>query len=437
MTGEAEGQAEERGLAERANVVVTPALPKYGPSVVDRGSGVYLYGLDGKRYIDFASGIAVVNVGHCHPRVVEAATEQVAKLIHACVHVSWYPTYVALAEKLSEIVPDLGMAFFCNSGTEAVEAALKLARYVTRRPGFIAFQGAFHGRTLGAASVTGKAALRRHYEPLLPAVYQAPYPWCFRCSYGQERATCRFECVKFVEHMLETVIHPEDTAAVIIEPIVGEGGYHVAPDEFMLALRGLCRRHGILLIVDEVQSGIGRTGKMFAWEHIDGFMPDIMTLAKALASGFPIGAVLARPEIMGQWGQGAHGSTFGGNPVSCAAALATLEAIEAEGLVENAARMGEYMRDAITSLSARSGGIADVRGRGLMLAMEFVDSRGLPDAGRVKGIIREAEARGLIVIGGGLYANVLRIVPPLILTREQADEGLSILADVLRVVPQE
>jgi len=417
-------------LFQRSQRVVTPVLPKFSTTEVVRGEGVYLYGVDGTRYLDFASGIAVVNTGHCHPKVVEAVQRQVAQLIHACIHVSWYPSYIQLAERLAEIVPELGMVYFCNSGAEAIESALKLARYVTRRPAIVAFQGAFHGRTLGAASVTAKAALRRHYEPLLPAVYHVPYPWCFRCSYGQKHQTCHLECFQALERLFLTMVSPEDTAAILIEPIMGESGYYVAPDEFLRKVRSLCDQHGILLIVDEIQSGMGRTGKMFAWQHV-GFVPDVMAVAKALGSGFPIGAVLARPEIMSRWEQGAHGSTFGGNPVACAAALATLEVIEEEGLVQNAAEIGSYLYQGLRALQAQVPMIGDVRGRGLMLAIELVKPDGSPNAEMLKAITRQAQERGLLTIGCGLYSNVLRIIPPLILTREQADEGLSILAEVM------
>jgi 4-aminobutyrate aminotransferase len=423
----------KQDLAQRASTVVTPTLLKFTPAQILGGQGVYLHGVDGTRYLDFTSGIAVVNTGHCHPRIVQAAHRQIQQLIHACIHTSWYPTYVQLAEKLADIAPALGMVYLCNSGTEAVEAALKLARYVTQRPAIVAFQGAFHGRTMGALSVTGKAALRRRYEPLLPAVYHVPYPACFRCSYGHKPDTCHFECFDALERLFLTEVSPQDTAAILIEPILGEGGYHVAPNEFLYRLRELCDRHGILLMLDEVQSGIGRTGKMFAWQHLD-VVPDVMMLAKALASGFPLGAVLARPGIMSQWGPGAHGSTFGGNPVACAAAVATLEVLKEEGLLENATKLGAHVRDKLLALKAHLPIIGDVRGRGLMLAIELVKQDGSPAAEMLKPVVQRCLERGLMLTGCGLFSNVLRIVPPLVLTCEQADEGLSILAEVLEAV---
>jgi len=423
----------ETTLAEQSKSSISPVLPKYGPSEVVRGEGVFLYGLDGKRYLDFAAGIAVVNTGHCHPKVVAAIRKQAGELMHACVHVSWYPGYVELLNRLSCLVPELGMGYLCNSGTEAVEAAMKLAKYVTHRPGIIAFHGAFHGRTLGAASVTGKASLKKHYEPLLPSIYHAPYPWCVRCSYGKDISTCHLECYLGVEEVLATDIHPEETAAIIIEPIMGEGGYYVAPDEFLLRLRKLCDKHGILLIVDEIQSGMGRTGKMFAWQHIDGFIPDAMTIAKALGSGLPIGALMAKPEIMKKWDQGAHGSTFGGNPVCCAAALATLDVFEEEKLPQRAIEIGAFITRGLEKIQKSTVGINDIRGRGLMLAMEFTRPDGSPDADRVKAIIRLAVEKGLILIGGGLQGNVIRIVPPLIITETQAQAGLDLLAECVQL----
>jgi len=423
-----------KSLGDRSVGVVTPALPKYGPSEVERGEGVYLFSPDGNKYLDFAAGIAVAATGHCHPKVVAAIQQQAAKLIHACAHVSWYPGYVELAEELSKIVPALGMVYFANSGTESIEAAIKMARFVTGRPAIVAFQGSFHGRTLGAASLTGKSALRRKYEPLLPAVYHAPYPSCYRCQFHQNPSECSLECFTYLERMFGTVVHPEDTAAIFIEPILGEGGYYVAPDSYLLKLQAFCRTHSILLVVDEVQSGMGRTGKMFAWQHINSFEPDAMTLAKALGSGLPIGALMGKPELMSKWEKGAHGSTFGGNPVSCSAALTTLEVISEESLMENAIRVGNIIFERMVALKDEGFGIGDVRGKGLMLAMEFVKPDGSPDAPRTKKIIEAALDEGLIIIGGGMFGNVLRIVPPMIIKKEQAEEGMDILKKVLRKV---
>jgi 4-aminobutyrate aminotransferase len=395
---------------------------------------MYLYGLDGEKYLDFGSGIGVMNTGHGHPKVIEAAKFQIENLVHACAHVSWYPTYVELAERLAKLIPDLGMSYFSNSGTESVEAAIKLARYVTRRPAIIAFQGSFHGRSLGAASLTGKASLRRYYEPLLPSVYHIPYPWCFRCSYGHTRHSCNLECYQALENALETQVHPDDLAAVIIEPILGEGGYYIAPDEFLQKLRALTSKHGVLLIVDEVQSGMGRTGKMFAWQHIENFTPDVMTLAKALGSGFPIGAILGRPEIMEKWEKGAHGSTFGGNPVSCAAALATIDILEGEGLLHNAVKVGGLLRVMLDNLKRDVPTFGDVRSRGLMLAVEIIDENGGADPDLAKRIIKGAQARGLILIGGGIRGNVVRMIPPLIIDPELAAEGFEIFLEAVKEV---
>lgn len=419
-------------LDERSRRVVTPALPKYGTTEVVKGEGVYLYSSDGKKYLDFGAGIGVLNTGHRHPKVVQAAKAQIDQLIHACAHVSWYPKYVELAERIADTIPDLGMVYFSNSGTEAIEAAMKLARYVTQRSAIVAFQGSFHGRTLGAASLTGKSILRRRYEPLIPAVYHVPYPWCFRCSYGQKRESCHLECYKALEVLLDTLVHPDDLAAVVIEPILGEGGYYIAPDEFLQKVRVLTSEHNCLLIVDEVQSGMGRTGKMFAWQHIESFVPDAMTLAKALGSGFPIGAVVARHELMEKWEKGAHGSTFGGNPVSCAAALATIDIIEQEELLKNTVQIGDFLQGKMKSLMKTFPEIGDVRGRGLMLAMELTHVDGTPNPELAKRIIEEAEVLGLILIGGGFLGNVVRLIPPLIINQEQAKEGFAIILKALQ-----
>ena len=423
-----------KSLNERSLPVVTPALPKYGTTEVVHGDGMYLYGLENEKYIDFGAGIGVMNTGHSHPKVIEAAKSQIDKLVHACAHVSWYPTYIQLAERLSSIVPELGMSYFSNSGTESVEGAIKLARFVTRRPAIIAFQGSFHGRSLGAASLTGKASLRRYYEPLLPSIYHIPYPWCFRCSYGHTRESCNFECYQALENALETQVHPDDLAAVVIEPILGEGGYYIAPDEFLQKVRVLTRKYGVLLIVDEVQSGMGRTGKMFAWQHIDNFTPDVMTLAKALGSGFPIGAILSRPDIMEKWEKGAHGSTFGGNPVSCAAALATIDILENESLLQNAVEIGGFLRIMLDNLKGEIPAFGEVRSRGLMLAVEIVDKYGVADPDLAKRIIKTAQDRGLILIGGGIRGNVIRMIPPLIIDQVIAAEGFEIFLEAVKEV---
>ncbi|HEX9080520.1 MAG TPA: aminotransferase class III-fold pyridoxal phosphate-dependent enzyme, partial [Desulfuromonadaceae bacterium] len=312
----------------------TPALHLYWPVAIARGHGAYVEGVDGRRYLDFSSGLAVLNIGHSHPRVLEAVKAQLESHVHT--GGVYYSGVVAdAAERLVSVTPPgLDMLFFSNSGAEAVEGALKLARFVTGRPGIIAFTGAFHGRTLGAVSVTTSTArYRNRYHPLLPGVFHAPSPSCFRCPYGSARDSCETACFENLLELLKRQISPEEVAACIIEPVLGEGGYYPAPAAFLKRLRRLCDEHGILLIFDEVQSGMGRTCSWFAADHY-GIAPDVMTVAKGIASGFPLSAVVAKRELMEKWPSGAHGTTFGGNPVSCAASLATIAAIQEERLLE-------------------------------------------------------------------------------------------------------
>lgn len=316
---------------------------------------------------------------------------------------SWYPTYIELAEELAELVPGLGMMCFSNSGTEAVEAAIKMGRYVSGRLAIVAFQGTFHGRTTGAASLTGEASLRSKYEPLLTSVYHVPYPSCYRCAYGQRREDCHLECFQAIERLFSFEVSPDTVGALIIEPILGEEGYYIELDDFLLKLRELCSNHGIILLVDEVHSGMGRTGNMFVWQHVPDFMLNAMTLAKGPGSGMLIGSVLARPKLMTKWEQGAHSSTFGGNPVSCAAAIATLEVIQEEKLLDNAHKMGEFVRDQLRELADRYPMIGDVRGRGLMNAIEIADSELKPASEITKAFIKRAAQLGLLVVGGGMF----------------------------------
>ncbi len=332
-----------RAVIERDNRTVSPSYTRCYPLVVARGEGAMVEDVDGNRFLDFNAGIAVVATGHCHPRVVEAIQEQAARLIHMSGTDFYYEELVALAEKLAEIAPGdaARRVSFGNSGAEAMEGAIKLARYATGRDKLIAFYGGFHGRTLGALSLTARKAVQRQgFGPLLPGVVHAPYPYCYRCPFGQKPESCATECVKFIEDtLLKTVAPAEEVAAIVIEPVQGEGGYVVPPQKFFDELQRLAHQHGILLIADEVQSGMGRTGKMWASEHFD-FVPDILAVAKGIASGMPLGATVARADLM-TWPPGAHASTFGGNPVSCAAALVTIALLE-EKLVAHAASMGAY-----------------------------------------------------------------------------------------------
>lgn len=405
---------------------LAPAWYLTAPLEVTHGEGVYLYTRDGRRYLDFVSGYGVVSTGHCHPRVVEAAQAQVARLIHISMSAFNEPM-LQLAERLAGLTPSgLDTMFFSNSGSEAIEAAIKLARLVTGRPALIAFQGAFHGRTTGAAALTtSKALYRKGYEPLLPAVYFAPYPTPFRCPSGGKRETCAEACLAQLDRLFTHVVQPSQVAAIFVEPILGEGGYVDSPPQFLRGLRERCDAHGILLVADEIQSGFGRSGKWWAIEHA-GVVPNMMTVAKGIASGFPLSALVGTSEIMRQWQPGAHGTTFGGNPVSCAAALATLDVIESESLIENAAARGAQMQAGLRALQADYPVIGDVRGKGLMTGIEFVRPDGAPNPEGVEQVKARLLAGGVLISRCGPYNQVLRCAPPLIITEGQVEEFLEV-----------
>ena len=416
---------------------VSPSYTRCYPLVVKRGAGAIIEDVDGNRFLDFNAGIAVVATGHCHPRVVEAIREQAGNLIHMSGTDFYYEALVDLAEKLGSLAPG-GLerrVSFCNSGAEAVEGAMKLARYSTGRDGFIAFLGAFHGRTMGALSLTGrKAVQRRGFGPLVPGVVHAPYPYCYRCPFGQTPANCAVECAKFIEEtLLKTIAPADEVAAIVIEPVQGEGGYIVPPQKFFDELVRITERHGILLVCDEVQSGMGRTGKMFASEHFH-LAPDIMTVAKGIASGLPLGATVARADLM-QWVPGAHASTFGGNPVACAAALVTIELLESE-LLDNATRMGALLMSRMRDWPDRFPIVGDVRGLGLMLGIELVrDQQAKTKAPELRDrVVDLAFERGLLILGAG--DNTLRLCPPLIITRDQCDFALDTLEECLTTAMQ-
>lgn len=419
----------------RAARVLTPALHHYYPITIAKGSGLYIEAVDGKRYLDFSSGLAVLNVGHNHPRVLAAVRSQLDLYVHSG-GIYYNKTTVAAAERLTTITPQgLDMLFFSNSGAEAVEGALKLARYVTGRQGIVSFTGAFHGRTLGAVSVTTSSArYRKNYHPLLPSVYQAPYPYCFRCPFRQQPECCNLLCFSYLEEMLERQLYPDEVAAIIIEPFLGEGGYAPAPQAFLAALRKLCDRHGILLIFDEVQSGIGRTGRWFAGD-LHGIVPDILTVAKGIASGFPLSAVVATEKLMNKWPSGAHGTTFGGNPVACAAAIATIQVIEEEGLLDKAAAGGGRALARLAELAERYPAIGDLRGFGYMIGIEFVTKGGAADADACRKVLDHCLAQGLILINCGLERNVVRFIPPLIATEAEMGVALEIFEQAVQALP--
>ena len=423
-----------RAVIERDQHAVSPSYTRGYPLVAASGAGAMVEDVDGNRYLDFNAGIAVVAAGHCHPRVVKAIQEQAARLIHFSGTDFYYEEMVALAEKLAEIAPGdaARKVSFGNSGTEAMEGAIKLARYTTGREKLIAFFGSFHGRTMGALSLTARKTVQRAgFGPLVPGVMHAPYPNCYRCPFGKEPEGCAVECVKFIEDtLLKTVAPPEEMAAIVVEPVQGEGGYVVPPRKFIDELQRVAEKHGILLIADEVQSGMGRTGKMWAAEHFD-WAPDIFAVAKGIASGMPLGATVARADLM-TWPPGAHASTFGGNPVSCAAALATIALLQEE-LVENAARMGAYLMDRLRTWPARFPNVGDVRGLGLMIGIELVrDKASREKAGALRErVVQLAFERGLLVLGAG--ENTIRLCPPLVITREQCDFAVDTLEECVKL----
>jgi len=416
---------------KKAKRFLTTALVFHTPIKAVSAHGAYVEASDGRTYMDLAAGLAASNVGHAHPEVVHAIEEQAGKLIHSgCIF--HYDSILDLAEKLASITPDgIEMFFFSNSGAEAVEGAIKLARHATGRQGVIAFLGGFHGRTFGAMTLTtSNARYRKGYRPLVPEVYHAPYPYCFRCPMGRTPKRCSLECFSYLETMLKRQITPEEVACVIIEPVLGEGGYCPAPVKFLQNLRELCTRHGILLILDEVQSGFGRTGEWFA-AGAYGVRPDIMTMAKGIASGLPLSAVGSSRKIMGKWPPGAHGTTFGGNPVACASALATIGVIEREGLLENASRLGSLALRELKKIASVDPGIGDVRGMGMMLGVEFVREDGTPDRERLERVMAGCLERGLIIIECGVDKNVARLIPPLNITKEQLLHAIRIFNEAL------
>ncbi len=414
--------------------VFTPALHLYHPLAIERGEGSWVTDREGKRYLDFATGIAVLNIGHNHPRVRERVAEQMERYVHTG-GIYYNETTVAAAELLASVTPHgLDMLFFSNSGAEAVDGALKLARFVTNRQGIIAFSGAFHGRTLGAVSVTTSSArYRSRYHPLLPSVYHAPYPHCYRCPMQCRPESCSLACFTSLEEMLRRLVTPSEVAAILIEPVLGEGGYAPAPTKFLKQLRRLCDDHGILLIFDEVQSGMGRTGDWFAAQRY-GIAPDIMTVAKGIASGFPLSAVVARRQIMKQWPSGAHGTTFGGNPVACAAAIATIEAIRDDGLLPRCRELGERAMARLREMQERRPLIGDVRGKGLMIGVELVEAGEKPAGAACERLLEWCRERGLIIINCGPDRNVLRLVPPLTISDDELDQALAIIDEGLGAV---
>jgi 4-aminobutyrate aminotransferase len=420
-------------VLERDAKVMSPSYSREYPLVAKRGRGAIVEDVDGNAFLDFAAGIAVCSTGHCHPKVVEAIQKQAAELIHMSGTDFFYESLPQLAERLVRTMPgaENKKVFFGNSGTEAVEGAIKLARYATKRDKLIAFYGGFHGRTMGSLSLTAsKSSQRKGFGALLSSVEHIHYPYAYRCAHGHGSETCGAEILEMLENdMFKRLFDPEDVAGIIIEPIQGEGGYIPAPKFFLQELQRICRKHGIMLILDEVQSGMGRTGKWWAYEHA-GIEPDIITTAKGIASGMPLSAFIAKESVM-KWGPGAHGSTFGGNPVSIAAALTTMDLIESL-YMENARRMGDYMFGRMADWPRKFKVVGEVRGRGLMIGIEIVrDQRTKEKAADLRNtIVNLAFHKGLLVLGAG--ENSLRLSPPLLVDEEQGEFAVRTLEECFR-----
>ena len=410
---------------------LSPVWFRYTDIVVERGEGVYLYTRDGTPYLDFTCGIGVTNTGHCHPLVVKAIQEQAAKLLHGQANIVHHSPMLELVEQLGSVVPaSLDGYFFTNSGAEAIEGALKLARAASGRPNVIVFQGSFHGRTVGTMSLTtSKTIYRAGYQPLMPGVFVAPFPYAYR--YGWEPEQASDWCLQELRFVLQTQTAPAETAALLLEPVLGEGGYVVPPAGFLEGLREICEEHGMLLILDEIQTGFGRTGRWFGHEHFD-VEPDIMVVAKGLASGLPLSGVIAKMELMEKWTPGSHGGTFGGNAVACAAAVATIRAIREDGMLENAETRGQQLMAGLGHLREEHERIGDVRGLGLMVGVEFTAPDGTPDKATAKAVMHACLDERLLLLTCGPWDNTVRFIPPLMVSAEQIAEALEVFGKALR-----
>jgi 4-aminobutyrate aminotransferase len=398
--------------------------------MVERGEGVYLIDNEGQRYLDFTSGIGVTSTGHAHPKVAQAIAAQAAKLIHGQANIVYHRPMMELIDELSSVVawPELSEYFFSNSGAEIVEAAVKLAKQVTKRQNVIVFSSSFHGRThLTMAMTTSKTIYRGSYQPLVAGIFVAPYPYAYQLKMTEAETTDY--CLHELKRLLKSQTAPEETAGIVIEPVLGEGGYVVPPVEFMKELRYICDEYGILLVADEVQSGMGRTGKWFAMEHF-GVPPDVLITAKGIASGMPLSALATRKDLMGKWIPGSHGGTFGGNAVSCAAAVATFRVIKEEKLLDNVNARSEQLLSGLRKLQQDFSAIGDVRGKGLMVATEFTKD-GEPDTVTSKALVKAAFDRGLMLLTCGTYDNVIRWIPPLVVNDREIDDALKIFAAAL------
>jgi len=399
----------------------------------DHAQGCYLYDTKGNRYLDFTCGIGVTNTGHCHPRVVEAIQKQAGLLIHGQANIVIHKPMLELVNELKTVVnPTIDGYFFTNSGAEAVEGAIKLARHATGRTNIIVFQGSFHGRTVGTMSLTtSKTVYRYGYQPLMAGVFTAPYPYCYRYGWSDEQ-TIEW-CLNELDFLFLSQTAPQETAAILIEPVLGEGGYVVPPQGFLQSLREICDKHSIMLIVDEIQSGFGRTGKWFAQEHFS-VIPDIMTVAKGIASGLPLSGVFSRLDLMKKWQTGTHGGTYGGNAVACAAGVATIKAMRDEKMPENAAIRGTQLINHLRRLQLDYPVIGDVRGLGLMVGVEFRNADRKPDKVTTKAVVQACFERRLMLLTCGTYDNVIRWIPPLVVTEQQIDEAIELFSDSLKSV---
>lgn len=427
MPGEAAGSV--RAATPGGLEALAPVWSHLTTLVADHAAGATLVDVTGREYLDFTSGIGVTNTGHCHPAVVAAIRDQAGRLLHGQLNIVLHQPVLSLAAELRTVVPaGLDTFFFANSGAEAIEAAVKLARRASGKPGIVVFQGGFHGRTHTAMSLTtSKAVYRAGYQPLPAGVTVAPFPDPFRHGWDPE-ASARF-CLRELRHALATQTSPAETAAVLVEPILGEGGYVVPPDSFLRGVEQVCRELDLLLVLDEVQTGFGRTGRFFALEHV-GIRPDILVMAKGMASGLPLSGVAASAALMARWPAGSHGGTYGANPVACAAAVATIRVLRDEGLLDNADAMGRRLRDRLADVARRDRRIGEVRGRGLMVATEF-GAPGAPDPATARAVQRGCIERGLLLLTCGPYDNVIRWIPPLVVGAAEIDRAVEIFADAL------
>jgi 4-aminobutyrate aminotransferase len=428
-----------RELLNRDEAALSQSMARWYPLVAESGRGCIVKDVDGNEFIDFNSGIAVLNVGHSHPRVVAAVKDQAEKLMHYSFTDFYYEPIVKLGEELPKITPGAfsKKVFFGNSGAEAIESAMKVARWHTRRQLFLAYGGAFHGRTMGALSLTGsKPVHRKHFFPMVPGVTHVPYPYCYRCPLGLTYPDCGIKCADYIEEeVLEKVAPPEDTAAMFVEAIQGEGGYVVPPPDYFQKLKKILDKHGILLVADEIQSGMGRTGKWCAIEHW-GVVPDIVCFAKAVGAGLPLGAMVGNADLM-DWEPGAHATTFGGNPVACRAGLEVIQIIREERLLENAAKQGTHLMKRLKEIQEESELIGDVRGKGLMAGAELVKDKRTREHAveEMKSVINKCFKRGLAIIGAGKSA--IRFAPPLIIDRETLEAGIDVFEEVVKELDRE